>query len=540
MHVASHVQRRQGPRRVFAALLAVVLASVVVWADHTGWGSIGSRGPFGPGSTSGTTPCDDAVVRIIVAPRIESVLRTALDSVQRGGCPVVEVEERREREALDAVFFGADPPDLWIPDGDWGVAKMPVEVVSPALASTPVLLVGGPNATPAPTWGAALTSGTVAMPDPLTDSVGTIAMLAPRQEAVARGGDVQAARSFLVPTAQAYGEVAADGREVEASLDSLTATSSTVVATTEEDFLAAGATNRALRAVVPRTGAALMRFPLTVRNDATPAAHELADDLVAWFSSDDGLAALRRAGLRRGDGRPIAAGTGLGRLGYLPAPSEADVDDYRFTWQVMSVPSSVLAVFDVSGSMDFASDDGTTRIDVATGAAEMALDLFPGHARVGLWAFSIDQGGPGQDWRVLEPLRRLDADVGGATQRERLADRSAGLASLTTGGTGLYDTALAAYRQALDDYDSRYANSVILLTDGANDDPGSITGAALLRRLRALRDPQRPVRIIGVAISADADLRSLRRIAEATGGRAHRADVPEDILRVFASEISGR
>ncbi len=53
-------------------------------------------------------------------------------------------------------------------------------------------------------------------------------------------------------------------------------------------------------------------------------------------------------------------------------------------------------------------------------------------------------------------------------------------------------------------------------------------------------DPQRPVRIIGIAISDDADLAALRRIAEATGGRAHRADAPDDILRVFAQEIANR
>ena len=531
----SHVRRRRGPRRAFAVLAALALVA----AAYAGWRGVGSPSPLGPSATKKAEDCAKQDVRFTVAPRLGPVLGAALEEVDPS-CVRVTVDERGERAVLDSVFFGMDAPDLWIPDGDWGVSKMPVDVVSPSVASTPVLLVGGPNARSAPSWGAALTSGAVAMPDPLTDSVGTMVMLAPRQEAAAAGGDLRAARSFLVPTAQAYGEVAAEGAEVDVSLDALTAASDTVVATTEEDLLAARGASRGLRVVVPRSGAALMRFPLTVRDDASPEVRELARDLVAWFASDDGLAALREAGLRRGDGRPVSAGTGLGRLDFLPSPAGSHVDDYRFTWQVMSVPSSVLAVFDVSGSMDFAADDGLTRIDVATGAADVALELFPGHARVGLWAFSIDQGGPGQDWRVLEPLRRLDATVGGVTQRERLAGRSAGLASLTTGGTGLYDTAIAAYRQAVRDYDPGYVNSVILLTDGANDDPGSVSGAELLRRLRALRDPERPVRIIGVAISDDADLRSLRRIADATGGRAHRADDPEDILQVFASEISNR
>ncbi len=532
MHVAGHVQRRRGLRRVLSAALVTALAV----AGYTGWRSAGSPGLPG-GDADGGDVCTKAALRIIVAPRIAPLVAQALDD-RGSACPVVKVEERREREAADAVFFGAEAPDLWIPDGDWGVTKMPVQVVSPALASTPVVLVGGPAAEPAATWGAALTSGQVALPDPLIDSVGTLAMLAPRQEAKAAGGDMEAARSFLVPTAQEYGEVAANGGEVDISLDSLTSTSTAVVATTEEDFLSSA--NRGLRSVVPLSGAALMRFPLAVRDKAPPEARELADDLVAWFASDSGLTALRDAGLRRGNGRPVKAGVGLGRLRFLPSPGVADVDDYRFTWQAMSVPSSMLAVFDVSGSMDFATPDGTRRIDLATGAADVALDLFPGHARIGLWAFSIEQGGPGQDWRVLEPVRRLDAQVDGVSQRDLLRTRSASLADLTTGGTGLYDAALAAYRQAVRDYDDAYANSVILMTDGANDDPGSISEAALLRRLRELRDPQRPVRIVGIGISGDADLGALRRIAEATGGRAHRADAPDDILRVFAQEISSR
>ena len=60
---------------------------------------------------------------------------------------------------------------------------------------------------------------------------------------------------------------------------------------------------------------------------------------------------------------------------------------------------------------------------------------------------------------------------------------------LTTGGTGLYDTTLAAYRQPLRDYNPDYYNSVILLTDGADDDPGSVSLTELLKELRSLKDP---------------------------------------------------
>lgn len=158
-----------------------------------------------------------------------------------------------------------------------------------------------------------------------------------------------------------------------------------------------------------------------------------------------------------------------------------------------------------------------------------------------MWVFSIDQGGPGQDWRALEPVRRLDDEVpGGPTQRDLLLVRADPMTELTNGGTGLNDTALAAYRQAVQTYDPNYSITMILLTDGANDDPGSISERELISRLKLLVNPQRPVRIIGVAISDDADLPALQRIAQATGGRAYRADTPGDILEVFASEIAKR
>jgi hypothetical protein len=159
---------------------------------------------------------------------------------------------------------------------------------------------------------------------------------------------------------------------------------------------------------------------------------------------------------------------------------------------------------------------------------------------VGLWIFSIDKGGPGQDWRVLEPMRRLDTLAFGRTQRYALREWSRQLPALTGGGTGLYDTALAAYKQAQRDYRPGFSNAVVLMTDGENEDPGSIGLDQLVSRLQALRDPQRPVRIVGIAISSDADLGALQQMAAATNGRAYLAAEPTDILEVFAQAVLSR
>ena len=79
------------------------------------------------------------------------------------------------------------------------------------------------------------------------------------------------------------------------------------------------------------------------------------------------------------------------------------------------------------------------------------------------------------------------------------------------------------------------------MTDGENDDPGSI-GLEELRTPAgaSCKDPERPVRIVGIAISEDADLGALERMAEVTGGHAYLAAQPEDILEVFAKAVLSR
>ena len=224
---------------------------------------------------------------------------------------------------------------------------------------------------------------------------------------------------------------------------------------------------------------------------------------------------------------------------YLPTPSARTVVAAVQSWRTLAVPSAILAVVDASGSMDF--DVGTgTRMDLLAEAAGIGLSFLPDHARVGLWVFSIDKGGPGQDWRVLEPMRRLDDLRFGRTQRYALRERAGELSGLTDGGTGLYDTALAAYKQALRSYRPHYSNAVVLMTDGRNEDPGSIGLDELLTRLRELRDPDRPVRIVGIAISDDADLAALQRMGHATGGAGYLAAQPQDILGVFARAVLSR
>jgi hypothetical protein len=301
-----------------------------------------------------------------------------------------------------------------------------------------------------------------------------------------------------------------------------------LVVTTEQDFRSVEGRGD-LRDLTPDVGSPALDFPLTLSRDATEGSRALARALGAYLAGEEGQELIAAEGLRSPqDSR-----------GALPPPSAKAIGEAVLSWRSLSVPSAMLAVVDASGSMDF--DTGTgSRMDLLADAARIGLGFLPDHARVGLWVFSIDKGGPGQDWRELEPIRRLDDLRFGRTQRYALRERAAEMPGLTDGGTGLYDTALAAYREALRSYRPHYSNAVVLMTDGQNEDPGSISLEALLQRLQELKDPDRPVRLVGIAVSGDADLDALRRMARVTGGEAYLAAEPEDILGVFAQAVLSR
>ena len=77
---------------------------------------------------------------------------------------------------------------------------------------------------------------------------------------------------------------------------------------------------------------------------------------------------------------------------------------------MLAVPSSILAVVDLSGSMKIAIGD-TTRVGLAVHASQVALDAFPAQARIGIWGFSKNRGANGASWAEYATLERLDAQA---------------------------------------------------------------------------------------------------------------------------------
>jgi hypothetical protein len=205
-------------------------------------------------------------------------------------------------------------------------------------------------------------------------------------------------------------------------------------------------------------------------------------------------------------------------------------------WAAITVPGRVLGVFDVSGSMlqPVPTAGGATRAEVTQMAAAQGLTLFDDKWAVGMWLFSTEMVGK-QPWQELVPISPL------TSARSRLQASVKKIVPKKDGGTGLYDTALAAYRTVQDGWQAGRVNSVILFTDGANANKAGISRDTLIAELKKLNDPARPVRMIIIGIGTEVDRDELEAITNATSaGGVFIAPDPAKISDIFLQAIASR
>jgi Ca-activated chloride channel homolog len=204
-------------------------------------------------------------------------------------------------------------------------------------------------------------------------------------------------------------------------------------------------------------------------------------------------------------------------------------------WGQNRKSARVLMVIDVSGSMGepAGGEGGPTKLDLAKKAAVNALSQFKPEDDVGLWIFSTGISGTGPtDYLELVPIAPIGA------QREAIAAKINDL--VPTQGTPLYTVTKAADDTLVQTFDAGRINAVLLLTDGKNEDPNNDDLDGLLRTLRSRNEGQaaNPVRVFPIAYGQDADLPTLKRIAEATNATVYDAADPTSIGKVFLAVVS--
>ena len=240
MTAGAHAGRRRRWRAVVALVLGIVLTVGGVWAAVSL--------DLLPESVSGDAGCTPTTVEVAVVPALAPTVEKATSALA-DECRDFDVVRRTTARVVRGASNGEQLPDVWIPDATWplealSTAGAETEVVSEGIASTPVVLVGGPAAeSRTASWGDALQSGQVALPDPTTSTVGVMALVASQAEAAEVGRTEAEATALLAPVAQAYGERRADGVTDDVSLASITASASRLVPATEQDFIAAHRVN---------------------------------------------------------------------------------------------------------------------------------------------------------------------------------------------------------------------------------------------------------------------------------------------------------
>jgi Ca-activated chloride channel family protein len=89
-------------------------------------------------------------------------------------------------------------------------------------------------------------------------------------------------------------------------------------------------------------------------------------------------------------------------------------------------------------------------------------------------------------------------------------------------------------------WDPSRQNTVVLLTDGHNDDAHGLSLPTVLRVLRAENDPGRPVPLVGLAYGKDSDQPALSAMSAATGGVTYRVDSADQVRAVMLDAIARR
>ncbi|SDN54109.1 VWA domain-containing protein [Geodermatophilus sp. DSM 45219] len=535
----------QSPQLAPQVLIALAVAAVVLLAGGIFWWA-----------GAGDGDCEDpAVVRVTVAPELVPVAERVLadaEGLRAEDCAVAEVAAQQPVQTVGdlGALDPADLPHLWVPDSSLWAARAGDAALEPvgSVASSPVVLATSRAAVDAlgwadaaPGWGEALASRQgIAVPDLATSAEALAALSAVR---TSLGGGEQADNAVVQTV------LAAERGPSVSPADALAAGSegaadAPLVPVSEQEVWAANADaeDPQLVAVYPAEGSPTLDHPLLRVGTASATDAAAVDAAVRALTSDAASAAVLEAGFRDAEGTapPDAEAAGLQET----APPALQLDPAEVQALVaqlseLAAPSRILTVFDISTSMEAPAGDGT-RATLARDAAQSTLTLVPGDFALGLWFFAAELEGD-RDWTEVVPTRALGTEVDGTVQREVLAEQLDTIPDrLSPGGTGLYDTTLAAVQAARSDFDPAAVNSVLVVTDGTNEDSQGVELDELLDTLRSEADPDRPVKVIGVALGPDADLAALEQIAEATGGAAYSAVDPTDLQTVLFDALRQR
>ncbi|AKU15367.1 substrate-binding domain-containing protein [Luteipulveratus mongoliensis] len=538
--------------RLLAAVLAVAVAVLLVGGAIWVLGDRGnSKDATGGGNAtggSGSEGCEQQPVRVATTAEMAPVINDLTKgTIRDDGCTSYVVTVNTPTEVTDSIRTqDKQRPAVWIPDStvwtkDPGLADVtvgPTVATSPSMIAVPASLAS-PATTGAQPWKSITTSMPFLMDRPEASSPTTLAVTAASRTL----GTDQRAKEALTSTILEMSHADTSGG---ALFDQASAvkTKARAFPSSEQAIAAYNRDNpqSKLSALVPKEGTAMLRYPFVRIKDAPGSTPEAVDSLQKLLTSDDAKVSLRNNGFRiaESESGPSLPGEPNPMPQTIADPSDAEVTQLLDLWGKAALDSRQLVVIDVSGSMQGRTKGGDTRIQLARDAGKIGLATIPRTTEMGLWTFSTLLAGQ-KDYKEQVPIRRLDTKVGSSDQFATLTKAMNDLPGQTRGDTGLFDTTLAAYQAAVTSYNPNRVNSVVIITDGANDDPaGGISQEALIASLKRIKNPDRPVSIMMIGLGTEPKQSELQPIVSAVGGEVFQAQNPEDVKQIFLKAIQSR
>jgi extracellular solute-binding protein/von Willebrand factor type A domain-containing protein len=507
--------------------------------------------------------CDDTtVVNVTAAPDIAPVitqLGNRVSQEDQTACYKVNVASRESASTADSLVVsdGSERPDVWIPEStiwlqraqDKGAWNVPVSGTS--IASSPVVMaltedtasnLGWPQKTPA--WSQLLGPDarklTIGMPDPAREPAG-VSTLFGIHDLLGSGPDggrkiTSELRALSPNTTPAQADLFArlpGGQTADKPLDGFPASEVSVLRHNVKQ------TSAPLVAVYAQPAVPSLDFPFVVLPNTKSDKREAAEQFLKKLIDQPAAEAFADAGFRTPDGemlrkRATDRRTSTDKMTPPPMPNPDEVSDMLNQWAGVNLSGRLQVLLDVSGSMNEpVPGTGKNRMSVTLQAAELGIHLMKPTTKIGVWTFSTNLDGPDKDYKELIPVKPVAEQLSnGALNTLR------GVKALENGATGLYDSTLAAYKSATQNFEAGRINLLIILTDGRNEDDHGINRQQLLAELGKLRDPRHPVQIIGIGIGPDIDAGELKMISNATGGQSFTTPDPTKIGDIFYSALS--
>lgn len=505
-----------------------------------------------------TTSCETTTrLNVTASPDIAPVIaRTARDLSTEDTCYSVQVSNRESAATAESLVVsdGTEQPDVWIPDSTVWLQRAEARgafasaVSGTSIASSPVVLgltedvakqVGWPGK--ALTWGDALGVGALqlGMPDPALEPVGVSVLYgvhallkAEPDPAAAITTQLRRLSPNALPSVNDLFARLPGSASEETPLDGFFVSEAAVLRQNAKPNAVP------MVAVYAQPAVPALDYPYVLLPDLPAEKRTAAEKFLTVLMTQTTADALSDAGFRTPDGEMLRkrgteerTSSAKATPAELPAPDE--VDRLLNEWSGVNLSGRVQVLLDVSGSMaEPVPGTGRNRMAVTLQAAELGIGLMKPTTKIGVWLFSTNLDGD-KDYKELLPVAPIAEQVSsGAFAKLRQVQ------ALQNGATGLYDSTLAAYQASRQNFEPGRINTLIVMTDGRNEDANSISRDQLLAELAKLQDLARPIRIVGIGIGPDIDVGELQAIAGATGGQAFTTPDPTKIGDIFYAALS--